>query len=182
MNETDAPETSPYPWYQTGSWVGLEQGDLLPNCPVLVPPGNLSEVILAAKEGDELVGVEMAVHKVRLIVMSQSCDLANNKIDQVLLCGYFPASNHTKQIRNEIRKERYPALHMIEQCEVPRHEFERQIVDFRTIYTLPKDFVMVFAASLGTRVRLSSPYKEHLSQAFARYFMRVGLPRPLRDE
>ncbi len=71
---------------------------------------------------------------------------------------------------------------MIEKCELPNHEFERQIIDFRTIYTLPKDFVLAFSGKLGKRVRLLSPYKEHLSQAFARYFMRVGLPRPLRDE
>jgi maleate cis-trans isomerase len=42
--------------------------------------------------------------------------------------------------------------------------------------------VLALAALFGERVRLLSPYKEHLSQAFARYFMRVGLPRPLADE
>jgi hypothetical protein len=28
----------------------------------------------------------------------------------------------------------------------------------------------------GRRLRLLPPYREHLSQAFARFFMRVGLP------
>ncbi len=181
MSEKDIPETPTYPWYQAGNWAELEQGDLLPNCHVLLPPSNLTEVLLTAKEGDEL-GVEVSLNKAQLIVMSQSCDLATNKIDQVLLCGHFPASKHPKHVRSEIRKERYPALHMLEKCELQGHEFERQIVDFRTIYTLPKDFVVAFAASLGTRVRLLSPYKEHLSQSFARYFMRVGLPRPLKEE
>lgn len=181
MSSTGTPEPSPYPWYQAGSWASLEQGDLLPNCPVLVPPANLAEVLLAAAEGDES-NVEMRVQTARLIIMSQSCDLENDKIDQILLCAHFSASNHSKGVRVEIRKERYPALHMIEKCSLPNHEFERQIVDFRTIYTLPKDFVVVFASTLGMRVRLLSPYKEHLSQAFARYFMRVGLPRPLSDE
>lgn len=162
MSETGAPETPIYPWYRTGNWTDLEQGDLLPNCPVLVPPPNLTEVLLTAKEGDDL-GVEVSVNKARLIIMSQSCDLVTNKIDQVLLCGHFPASNHPKDKRSEIRKERYPALHMIEKCELPGHEFERQIIDFRTIYALPKDFAMAFAGSLGERVRLLSPYKEHLS-------------------
>jgi hypothetical protein len=149
--------------------------------PVLIPPANLTEVLLATAEGDEL-GVEVGVNQVDLIVMSQSCDLAHDKIKQVLLCGHFPASKQSKNIRIEIRKERFPYLHMIEKCDLQGREFERQIVDFRTIYTLPKDFVIAFAASLGERVRLLSPYKEHLSQAFARYFMRVGLPRPLKDE
>jgi hypothetical protein len=181
MTETGAPEGPIYLWYQAGKWTGLEQGDFLPNCPVLVPPENLTEVLLTLREGPE-VNVEVEVRHVPLIVMSQSCDLANNKIEQVLLCGHFPASSHRKDRRSEIRKERYPSLHMIEKCELPRLEFERQVIDFRTLYTLPKDFLTSFATSLGERVRLLSPYKEHLSQAFARYFMRVGLPRPLVDE
>ena len=180
MSETRAGEAPVYPWYQSHLWTGLEQGDLLPDCPVVVPPTNLTEALLA-KEGEE-IGIEMEVQRVRLIVMSQSCDLAEDKIDQVLLCGYFPASDHPKHTRSEIRKERFPALHMIEKCELAGHEFERQDVDFRTIYTLPKAFVISFASSLNERVRLLSPYKEHLSQAFARYFMRVGLPQPLQDE
>ena len=29
------------------------------------------------------------------------------------------------------------------------------------------------------RLRLLAPYREYLSQAFARFFMRVGLPQPV---
>ena len=75
-----------------------------------------------------------------------------------------------------------PALHLIEKCDAKAFSFEKQVVDFRAIYTLPKDFVLAFAKTQKVRTRLLSPYKEHLSQAFARYFMRVGLPRPLSDE
>jgi hypothetical protein len=50
------------------------------------------------------------------------------------------------------------------------------VVDFRRLFTLPKSFLSEFAASSGPRLRLRSPYREHLAQAFARYFMRVGLP------
>lgn len=153
----------------------------MPNCPVLVPPGNLTEFLLNAKSGDRL-DIPSQIQFADLIVVSQSCDLAHDKIEQVLLCAHFPATNVAKDRRKSIRKEQRPALHMIEQCELFGHKFEQQIVDFRTIYTLPKGFVLTFAASLGERVRLLSPYREHLSQAFARYFMRVGLPRPLNDE
>lgn len=75
-----------------------------------------------------------------------------------------------------------PALHLIETCDAENLRFEKQVVDFRAIYTLPKDFVTAYARTLEFRARLLSPYKEHLSQAFARYFIRVGLPRPLLDE
>jgi len=50
------------------------------------------------------------------------------------------------------------------------------VVDFRQIFSLPVPYLRKHAASLGSRWRLQSPYREHFSQAFARFFMRVGLP------
>jgi hypothetical protein len=41
---------------------------------------------------------------------------------------------------------------------------------------LPFPFLSSLAAANGKRLRLLPPYREHLSQAFARFFMRVGLP------
>ena len=181
MNDPHSPKKPNYPWYLAEPWTDLEQGDLIPNCPVLVPPENLAEFLVDVREGDRL-NTPSQVQWADLVIMSQTCDLIQEKISQVLLCAHFPASNHGKDKRKEIRKERFPYLHMIEKCEIKNQEFDRQIIDFRTIYTLPKDFVSSFTNSLRQRVRLLSPYKEHLSQAFARYFMRVGLPRPLEDE
>jgi hypothetical protein len=50
-----------------------------------------------------------------------------------------------------------------------------RVVDFRSLFTLPLSFLREQAKS-AKRVRLFPPYREHLSQAFARFFMRVGLP------
>lgn len=44
------------------------------------------------------------------------------------------------------------------------------------IVTLPYEYVLKHASNLNDRWRLKSPYLEHFSQAFARLFMRVGLP------
>ena len=42
---------------------------------------------------------------------------------------------------------------------------------------VPRAFLEDLIAERGTkRLRLLPPYREHLSQAFARFFMRVGLP------
>ncbi len=131
----------------------LEQGDLLPNCPVLIPPENLTELLLNAKSGDRL-DIPSQIQFADLIVVSQSCDLAHDKIEQVLLCAHFPATNVGRDMRKSIRKEQRPALHMIERCELIGHKLEQMVIDFRTIYTLPKGFVLTFAASLGERVRL----------------------------
>ena len=169
-----------YPWYQIGKMSNLEQGDLLPRCPVILPL-NHKEILTSLSQNTQ-VDAQMTGNFVDLVIMSQSCDLENNKITQVLLCGHYSASKLSKNEYEEIRKERRPSLHIIEKCNSDLLSFEKQVVDFRTIYTLPKDFVQIFTESLEIRARLLSPYKEHLSQAFARYFMRVGLPRPLVDE
>jgi hypothetical protein len=50
------------------------------------------------------------------------------------------------------------------------------VVSFREVWSLPLVFVRNMAGAIGQRPRLRSPYREHLAQAFARYFMRVGLP------
>lgn len=162
MSEANAPETPSFDWYQAGDWALLEQGDVLPNCPVLVPPANLTESLLTAKQGDRFE-IAQQVQFADLIVMSQSCDLFNDKIEQVLLCAHHPASEYSKNERSSIRREQRPSLHMIEKCELPCHDFERQIVDFRTIYTLPKDFVLAYAATLEKRVRLLPPYNSKVT-------------------
>jgi hypothetical protein len=180
MNELATLEKPRYPWYQLGQFQTLEQGDFIPNCPVILPENHYE--ILSYLSHGKAVEAQMVGNYVDLIIMSQSCDLENNKINQVLLCGYYSALKLSKNDLPEIKKERRPSLHLLEKCESKILEFEKQVVDFRTIYTLPKEFVIAFATTQKIRARLLSPYKEHLSQAFARYFMRVGLPRPLIDE
>jgi len=49
-------------------------------------------------------------------------------------------------------------------------------MDFRRVYSLPVAFVRMQAEKSLPHLRLLPPYREHLSQAFARFFMRVGLP------
>lgn len=169
-------------WYKAGSWSTLEQGDLLLDCPVPAPPADLTEVLMKAKEGQEFSSA-FDVQTADLIILTQSCDLQKADLTHVLLCAHFPAKGETysNEQRNAIRKEHRPALHMIEACELDNHAFGQRVVDFRTVFTLPKDFVLAFVSSQKTRVRLLPPYREHLAQAFARYFMRVGLPRNLKD-
>jgi hypothetical protein len=181
MNDSILQAEPDFEWYQTGNWPALRQGDLLPNCFVLVPPADLVTLLENVKQGATLEG-GLIIQRADLIILSQSCDLENEKIQQILLCACFPASSLSKSDRNPIRRGQRPALHMIERCHIQNMEFDRQVIDFRTIYTLPKDFVMAYATSLGARTRLLPPYRGHLSQAFARYFMRVGLPHPLDDD
>ena len=57
---------------------------------------------------------------------------------------------------------------------------EHRIVDFHSVHTVPRTFLGTLVAERGAkRLRLLPPYREHLSQSFARFFMRVGLPTPI---
>ena len=68
-----------------------------------------------------------------------------------------------------------PGLSLLHRRELePRLDWS--VVDFHRLFVLPKAIARRFADQSGSRLRLRSPYREHLAQAFARYFMRVGLP------
>ncbi len=57
---------------------------------------------------------------------------------------------------------------------------DTRIVNFHEVFTVPRIFLESLISQRGQeRYRLLPPYREHLSQAFARFFMRVGLPLPI---
>ncbi len=99
-------------------------------------------------------------------------------LDEAAAVNAFLASSYGKE---ECRRGHMPGYHMIAGCD---HEAWRRgisIVSFREVLSLPLEFVRKVAAAAEPRIRLRSPYREHLAQAFARYFMRVGLPTNLPE-
>jgi hypothetical protein len=172
-------ELSRFDWYAVAEFTDLQQGDLLLRCPILQPdPGIYHDILAGNKTSQRSVQVVTA----NVVVMSQSCDLAKPNCTQVLVCPFKNAVDlvSNKDQRAEVAKERHAAYHMIEACNQGGLVFEQQIIDFRTVYGAPKEYLLNYATALGKRARLLPPYREHLAQAFARYFMRVGLPRNLK--
>ena len=82
---------------------------------------------------------------------------------------------------NDVRKGRMEGLHMLEPLGNSTSNREALVVDFREIYSLPFEYLVKHATELGSRWRLKSPFLEHFSQAFARFFMRVGLPSTIPE-
>ncbi|MEO8218988.1 MAG: hypothetical protein ABI718_18080, partial [Acidobacteriota bacterium] len=76
----------------------------------------------------------------------------------------------------EVRKGRLEGLHLLGSPDDPENNRGSLVVDFGQIFSLPPAYLEMKAEAAGERLRLDSPYLEHFSQAFARYFMRVGLP------
>ncbi len=104
MNELATLEKPQYPWYQLGQLPTLEQGDFIPICPVILPE-NHYEILSSLSQG-KAVEAQMVGNYVDLIIMSQSCDLENNKINQILLCGYYSALKLSKNDLSEIKKRK----------------------------------------------------------------------------
>jgi hypothetical protein len=69
-----------------------------------------------------------------------------------------------------------PGYHLLNKCEIMEISREYMVVDFRNTYSLPFSLINDISKKQSKRLRLLPPYREHLSQAYARFFMRVGLP------
>lgn len=174
-----------YPWYTVVTGDSLAQGDLLDNCPVFIAPAELAAPEAGPKMAEDAIQAEFRYEPFDLIVMSQTCDLVEGreKVDEVLLCPVhvreeFPSGQQLSRASTweEARKGRLPAYHVLAECDLEPLRTEPRIVSFRRTFSLPIAFVRRFARAHTPRLRLMPPYREHLSQAFARFFMRVGLP------
>ena len=161
-----------YPWYTVITGDELQQGDIFESCSIFIPRTVEGPRALFDWEERDVV------------LMSQSCDLVKGreKLEEVLLSALWyrselPNSEHiaTPKGLEEARKGYLPGFHLLAPSSEAGFERELRIVDFRRVYSLPISFVRQRAAR-QQRLRILPPYREQLSQAFARYFMRVGLP------
>lgn len=168
-------------WYETVKSDALLQGDFLLECPV-------SEVLPESDFTAKSSQVSGEIVATDLVIMTESCDLENNKVFQVLLAQLISwpdvvrdeikrgnASIKSRDFRKKLIEGNIPGLSLLHKHEGDP-KLDGSVVDFHRLYTLLKSFLEHYAQSLGPRLRLCSPYREHLAQAFARYFMRVGWP------
>lgn len=158
-----------YKWYElVTNKIEITQGDIIFDCPVYKP----LEVMV--DEGT----VKGEIEIIDVVVMSQACDIANGNIEDIILCSLIDiiAADIGKSKLSEIKKGAQPKYHIISKSDVDEIPMGYKVVDFLNIYSLSKDTLQSIADSKDKRIRLLPPYREHLSQAFARYFMRVGLP------
>jgi hypothetical protein len=173
---------SKYPWYEVVEGEDLEQGDILFQCPVLKPAPEW--MIDDFQQGE----IPTLIEIVDAVVMTQSCDLANEKVTEVLLCGHWDLQQATaydrtladKGKRRQILNGQVYRYTFLADSQHPERPMGVRIVDFGYVFTLPKLIVRQLARMQGKRLRLCPPYREHLAQAFARFFMRVGLPQQVQ--
>jgi hypothetical protein len=170
-----------YPWYAAVQGEALEQGDILRGCTVVEAAPELPFPLTADN-------IEVDVYTFDVVVMTQSCDLENNKAKQVILCPHWSykfiaeavPELASKSALSDIIAGRRPRFICLAASEVEGLPLDLRVVDLGRIFSLPTRSVKQLAASQSPRLRLRSPYRENLSQAFARFFMRVGLPQNIK--
>jgi hypothetical protein len=175
----------------------LTQGDLITDCPIITWAS--SEIIRTGAEDAEALKAATRAIKADVVVMTQACDLENRKITNLILCPHLSLTEYRSLWEERMRDLKQNAtprawkstcddicngyvwnLTMLDSGESGPLKIEHRVVDFRDVYTIPVVFLESLLRQRGTpRLSLLSPYREHLSQAFARFFMRVGLPSPV---
>lgn len=181
------PPAASDPWYKWVHGDELHQGDILPDCKVYTQryPGRDEDGSISLIEGTN-----------DLIVMSQSCDIVKRKGPEgearalVALCRLLPLSE--AQQGNPILRTRYGLEYcrrglMTRSILLPPPESgewgtsEPHVISFGELWTQPLGYVRDRATRLANRPRLRPPYREWVSQAFGRFFSRVGLDSELSE-
>lgn len=172
-------------WYETVEGSDLEQGDILFDVDVVHTI--MDEPAAMSSQLD----IDLAT--VDSIVLTQTCDIENSKAPTFLMARVLSYDDLLEAARvrgdTNIPSEKYRKL--LVDGNIPNNfllaahdgspALPWTVVDFRQLFTLPAKYVSKSAAQKSPRLRLMSPYREHLSQSFARYFMRVALPRTTHD-
>jgi len=187
----------PFPWYERAEPnAELQQGDFILNCYLL---GWADQVpVIEDQNEEELLRVHRETIRKDIIVMTQSCDIEQGKVKEIVACPIYGVTEFKASWEAAERgKEQNPTPRkwkgfckdiqdgfiwnyaMLNSGGIDDLRTEHRIVDFHELYTLPLEFLKAVARQRGPRLRLAPPYREHLAQAFARYFMRVGLPSPM---
>ena len=174
----------------------LMQGDIIKSCPLLAWRAAPANLTLDEDRRDETLSNATEFRIGDVVVLTQACDLEQNKVTNVVLCPCIGASEYYEWWSESRRRENKKAdnkaweshwrsvcngfswnLTALNRTTVGSGECEHRVVDFHEIYSIPRVFIESLLVQRGQkRLRLLPPYREHLSQAFARYFMRVGLP------
>lgn len=132
-----------YPWYSDIE-IGkpLEQGDIVSKCSILVP--EQAHYLALFNSDDDVEAPPISVIEITAIVVSQSCDIVNEKIDSVIVCPIWPlrklieADEYYKssKAREELRKGLSPSYHLLNKLQFDPLENDYYFVDFKHVYSV----------------------------------------------
>jgi len=156
----------------------IDQGDIIEGCPI---------VFLTAFDADSLAPQEVESPPARVLVLTQTCDLANQKVTNVVCAVVRDAQHLLEQhllkaadIRGPVRAGRVFGWYFL-----PRNTelgLPEMLVDLRQIHTVRLDLLTALCRRGQRRARVQPLYREHLARHFADTYSRIGLPEPYETE
>ena len=158
-----------------GQVVPLSQGDIFDYCPL----------VFWADQTRQVAGADTP-HRVRarVIVLTQACDLANDKTERVIVAlvhdaGELVRTGRLKEkfVRDHVRKGQVYGWYFLPAHETCPH-FPESLVDLRDLHTVPRTLLEELRDQGKQVCRLVTPYREHLAQHFSVTYSRIGLPEP----
>ena len=160
--------------------VPLSQGDIIDDCPVI------RLVESPAEAGPGLVSIQ---GKVRVVVLTQACDLDQAKTSKALVAFVHEARELVGQgvlkaafIRDNIRRSQVFGWYYLPAAAPTSIGLPESLVDLHELHTIPRAALERLIADGKRLCRIRTPYREHLAQHFAVTYMRIGLPEPYDTE
>jgi hypothetical protein len=152
----------------------LDQGDLIDDCPV----ASITQMHVGRVDQSRY---DFDLH--RVIVLTQTCDLAMDKTKSVVVASVFDAQAmidaglvKAADVKGPIRTGRSFGLYFLPAK--PDASIGEMIVDLRRLHTVGIEFFDALRLAGKRRLRLLTPYREHLAKHFADTYSRIGLPQP----
>ena len=152
----------------------LSQGDILDDCPILVwkptPPLDLD--------------VPPEIRVIRVVVLTQACDLAQDKTTRVVVAPVHDAAELVARnilkavaIRDQVRRGQVFGWYFLPAAPAPVTLAE-SIVDLRELHTIERR-TLEYLVGAGKRIcRIQTPCASTSAQHFGTTYMRIALPEP----
>ncbi len=152
----------------------LEQGDIIESCPIMSMPDPAPSALADLKAHIDFQTV---------IIITQTCDIANSKSNVVVVALVFNANElielgtlKASEVKGNIRSHRVWGLYFL-----PANDdsgMEEMLVDLRRLYTINTSVLQQLRVAECRRARLLTPYREHMAKHFADTYSRIALPQP----
>lgn len=176
-----------YEWYGPHrSSEGIDQGLILIDFPV----PDYSQVSYSGLASDENIELPIEVKKNDLIVMTQACDIENDKVKNITLCRIYALNDYlieTNQSKTKA-KDLIDGLNsgrVANMCLLNRPNYNSYgdiledylVVKFDESVNYPVELIQQrIDGESSDMMKLLPPYREALSQSYGIFFMRVGNP------
>lgn len=160
----------------------INQGDILIGCPIFVVEHPISYPELKSGKVTE---AKTKLYFDDVVVLTQGCLIAGPsgpKVDSVTVAKISTARGEGWSFVSDVKKGARPAYHLINKFDQGGFQFDYQIVEFASTYSIPLELLNSFRLNTGPRLRLKSPYVEELAQRYGLFFSKIGLPNNAMDE